>query len=393
MKKILIIAGEASGDLHGANLVREVRKQDPSIVFFGVGSKQMKDAGVHMLADASEISVVGATEVLTHLRPLYRVFSGLTRFLSQERPDLLVLIDFPDFNIMLGKRAKKLGIPIVYYISPQVWAWRKGRVKTIAKLVKAMIVVFPFEVELYKNAGVDVRFVGHPLTDVVQSPYNQGEAKRRFGLDPGKRTVALLPGSRSKEISYLLPDMLEAAGILKNRFHDLQFVLPVAPTLDRELIEAFVRKGAVPVTLTEGGVYDALRASDAAMVTSGTATLETGLMAVPMVIVYRISSLSYAIGRLIIDVDHIGLVNIVAGERVVPELVQGDATPANMADAVAKLLEDPEYCGRVQAKLAGIRAKLGEEGTNARVASVVREFLGKEGPNQGNGEGRTGEKA
>jgi lipid-A-disaccharide synthase len=375
MKKVLIIAGEASGDLHGANLVREVRKQDPSVLFFGVGSRRMKDAGVQILADASEISVVGATEVLTHLRPLYRVFSRLTRFLRQERPDLLVLIDFPDFNIMLGKRAKKLGIPILYYISPQVWAWRKGRIKTIANLVKAMIVVFPFEVELYKSAGVDVRYAGHPLTDTVQSPYNQGEAKRLFGLDPGKRTLALLPGSRTKEISYLLPDMLAAAGILKGRIDGLQFVLPVAPTLSRDFIEAFIRKGPVPVTLTDGGVYDALRAADAALVASGTATLETGLMAVPMVIVYRVSPLSYAIGRLFVDVDHIGLVNIVAGERVVPELVQRDATPGNMADAVTKLLSDPLYYGRMRAQLAGMRTKLGEAGTNARVASLVREFL------------------
>src|SRR5512135_2988311 len=214
MKKVLIIAGEASGDLHGANLVREVRKQDPSVVFFGVGSRQMKDAGVQILADASEISVVGATEVLTHLRPLYRVFRGLTRFLSQERPDLLVLIDFPDFNIMLGKRARKLGIPIVYYISPQVWAWRKGRIKKIAALVKAMIVVFPFEVELYKKAGVDVRYAGHPLTDVVRSDYTKAEAGKSLGLDPRARTVALLPGSRRKEITSLLPDMLGAGAIL-----------------------------------------------------------------------------------------------------------------------------------------------------------------------------------
>lgn len=380
MKKVLIIAGEASGDLHGANLVREVRKQDPSISFFGVGSRQMRDAGVHILADASEISVVGATEVLTHLRPLYRVFSGLTRFLRQERPDLLVLIDFPDFNIMLGKRAKKLGIPILYYISPQVWAWRKGRIKTIANLVKAMIVVFPFEVGLYQGAGVDVRYAGHPLTDTVQSPYNQGEAKRLLGLDLGKRTLALLPGSRTREISHLLPDMLAAAGILRGRIPGLQFVLPVAPTLTREFVESFVRKGPVPVTLTEGGVYDALRASDVALVASGTATLETGLMTVPMVIVYRVSPLSYAIGKLFVDVEHIGLVNIVAGERAVPELVQRDATPENMADALTKLLNDPAYYGRVQARLADIRTKLGESGTNARVASLVREFLGEEGP-------------
>lgn len=375
MKKVLIIAGEASGDMHGANLVHEIRKLDPSIAFSGVGSRQMKEAGVQLLADASEISVVGATEVLTHLRSIYSVFSSLKRFLRQERPGLLILIDFPDFNIRLGKAAKKAGIPVLYYISPQVWAWRKRRVKTIAELVKAMIVVFPFEVELYKEAGVDVRFVGHPLTDVVQSRYNQTEAKTQFGLDPGKRTIAILPGSRTKEIAHLLPDMLTAADILSKRFRELQFVLPVAPTLSQEFIRTFLQESPVTITLTDGRVYDVLRASDAALVTSGTATLETGLMAVPMVIVYRISALSYLIGRMFVDVDHIGLVNIVAGKRIVPELVQREATPRNMADAMTKILSDSTYYQGVRSQLIGIRSQLGEQGANARAASVVLEFI------------------
>ncbi len=375
MKKIMIMAGEASGDLHGANLVREIRRQDPSIEFCGVGSRNMKNAGVQLLADASQISVVGATEVMTHLRPLCRVFNSLKRFLDKDRPDLLILIDFPDFNIMLGKKAKKLGIPVLYYISPQVWAWRKGRIKTIAALVKAIIVVFPFEVALYKNAGADVRFVGHPLTDVVTSPYSQAEAKAQFGLAAGKRTIAVLPGSRMREIVHLLPDMLKAADVLRQRYQDLQFILPVAQTLSESFIRSFIQKSGVPVTLVDGRVYDVLRASDAALVTSGTATLETGLMAVPMVIVYRVSGLSYFIGRMIIDVDHIGLVNIVAGKRIVPELVQQEATPQNMADAMSTLLADRERYERVKTELAGIRAQLGEAGANARVASVVLEIM------------------
>jgi len=375
MKKVMIMAGEASGDLHGSNLVREIRRQDPSIAFYGVGSRKMKDAGVQLLADASEISVVGATEVLTHIRPLCRTFNSLKRFLQHERPDLLILIDFPDFNIMLGKKAKKLGIPVLYYISPQVWAWRKRRIKTIAALVRAIIVVFPFEVALYKSTGVDVRFVGHPLTDVVQSPYNQAAAKAQFGLAPEKRTIAILPGSRTREISHLLPDMLRTAGILSKRFPDLQFVLPMAPTLSESFVRSFLLNSPVPITLVDGRVYDVLRASDAALVTSGTATLETGLMAIPMVIAYRVSSLSYFIGRMIIDVEHIGLVNIVAGKRVVPELVQHDSTPQNMADAMARLLDDPSHYQQVRDQLTGIRSRLGEKGASARVASVVLEFL------------------
>jgi lipid-A-disaccharide synthase len=335
----------------------------------------MQEAGVKMLADASEISVVGATEVLTHIGAIHRVYSRLKRFLKEDRPDLLVLIDFPDFNIMLGKAAKKLGIPVLYYISPQVWAWRRGRVKKIAEIVKAVVVVFPFEIELYKSAGVDVRFVGHPLMDVVKSEYTKVDARKQLGLDPARRTVALLPGSRKKEIMHLLPDMLEAARKLETMFEDLQFVLPVAPTLEMDFVRQHVDRSGVAVDIVDGGVYDALRASDAAIVTSGTATLETGLMGVPMAIVYRVSGLSYFIGRLIVDVDHVGLVNIVAGKRLVPELIQQDATPQNMADAVSKMLNDPAYYKSITDGLAAVRARLGDAGASARAAAVVLELL------------------
>jgi len=375
MKKILIISGEASGDLHGANLVHELRRQAPSLTCFGVGSRRMRDAGVLMLADASEISVVGGTEVLTHIGAIYRVYSRLKRFLKEDRPDLVVLIDFPDFNIMLGKVAKKLGIPVLYYISPQVWAWRKGRVKKIAEIVSAIIVVFPFEVELYRAAGVDVRFVGHPLIDVVNSGYSKIDARNYLGLDPTRRTIALLPGSRKKEIMHLLPVMLEAARKLVTMFEDLQFVLPVAPTLDRDFIRHHVDRSGVAVKIVDGMVYDALKASDAAIVTSGTATLETGLMGVPMVIVYRMSRLSYLIGTLIINVGHIGLVNIIAGKRLVPELIQQDATAQNITDAISKMLSDPAYYKTITDGLATVRVKMGEAGASARAAAVVLELL------------------
>jgi lipid-A-disaccharide synthase len=372
----MIMSGEASGDLHGANLAREIRRQDPSISLYGVGSKQMKAAGVQMLADASDISVVGITAVLTHIGAIYRVFTKLKRFLKHERPDILVLIDFPDFNIMLGKAARKLGIPVLYYISPQVWVWRKGRIKTIAGMVKAMIVVFPFEVPLYEKAGVDVRFVGHPLTDVVRSDLTAGQARQVFGLETARRTIALLPGSRRSEIIHLLPDMLAAAKILLSRFQDLQFVLPVAPTVDRDFVRSFVEQGGVPVRMIEGRTYDVLKASDAAIVASGTATLETGLMALPMVIAYRISALNYFIlTKLVRGVKNVGLVNIVAGKRIVPELVQYDSTPENMADAVTKMLNDPVYYNQVRAGLAEVRTRLGDAGASARAASVVMELL------------------
>jgi lipid-A-disaccharide synthase len=337
----------------------------------------MGEAGVRILADASQISVVGATEVRTHIGAIYGVYARLKKFLREERPSLLILIDFPDFNILVGKIAKRLGVPVIYYVSPQVWAWRKGRIKKIASLVTAMMVVFPFEVDLYRKAGVDVRFVGHPLVDVVKSGYTQAEAREQLGLDPRRRTVALLPGSRKKEIMNLLPDMLGAARILMTRFPDVQFVLPVAPTLEREFITGFLNDAKAPVQVVDGRVYDVLRAADAALVASGTATLETGLMAVPMVILYRMSRLSFAIARLIIRVDHVGLVNIVAGKRVAPELLQEDVTPGKIAGAVSEVLDDPARYKQVKDELLQVKTKLGEGGASKRAASVVMEVLGR----------------
>ncbi len=375
MKKIMIMSGEASGDLHGANLAREIQKQDPSIALYGVGSARMKEAGVQILADASEISVVGLTEVLTHISAIRRVYVTLKKFLRHERPDLLVLIDFPDFNMLLGKAAKKIGIPVLYYISPQVWAWRKGRIKKIADLVKAIIVVFPFEVQLYEKERIDVRFVGHPLMDVVKSDLTKKEARNDLGIDVDRRTVALLPGSRKSEIIHLLPDMLSAARILSSRFPDLQFILPLAPTLDREFVLSFTDQAGVLLRIVEGRAYDVLKASDTALVASGTATLETGLMGVPMVIMYRVSPLTYFIGKRFIDVDHVGLVNIVAGKRIVPELIQDEVTPGKIADAVTSMLTDKAYYMRICEDLTEVKTRLGEPGASRRAALVVRELL------------------
>jgi lipid-A-disaccharide synthase len=376
MKKIMIMSGEASGDLHGASLAREISKQDPSICLYGVGSRHMREAGVRMLADASELSVVGITEVLIHIRAIYRIYAKLKQFLRVDRPDLLILIDFPDFNIMLGKAARKLGIPVLYYISPQVWVWRKGRIRTIARLVKTMLVVFPFEVPLYEKEGVDVRFVGHPLIDIVRSDLTNKQAKNALGLDADGRTVAILPGSRKTEIRHLLPDLLDAAQILVSRFPDLQFVLPLAPTLDEQFVRTFVEHGKVSVRMVEGRPYDVLRASDVAMVASGTATLETGLMGVPMVIVYRISMLThYLLSKLVTGVKYVGLVNIVADEHLVPELIQGDATPRKMADAVTQILNDPVHCGKIRDGLRRMRTRLGTDGASEKAAAAVMQVL------------------
>lgn len=375
VKKVLIIAGEASGDLHGANLVRELVKIDAGLTFHGVGSTRMREAGVTLLADASTISVVGITEVLTHLATIYGVFAKLRRFIREERPDLLVLIDFPDFNLRVGAVAKKAGVPVLYYISPQVWAWRKGRIRTIAGIADTMVPVFPFEAALYERSGVPVRFVGHPLIDIVRSPFTPEEARRQLGLDPARTTIAILPGSRRSEIRNLLPDMLHAARLLLARHPDLQFVLPAAPTLGSEALRPFLEASAAPVHLVDGRVYDVLRASDAAMVASGTATLETGLMSVPMVILYRVSWLTALIVRLLASYEHVGLVNIVAGKRVVPELLQGEVTAENIARELGSILSDGERSSRMRRELSDVRRHLGEEGASGRVAVIARELL------------------
>ncbi len=376
MKKVLIMSGEASGDLHGANLARAITVLEPSISLYGVGSRHMREAGVRMLADASEISVVGIIEVITHIGVIYRVYAKLKRFLRTERPDLLVLIDFPDFNIKLGKAANRLGIPVLYYISPQVWVWRSNRIKTIARIVKAMVVVFPFEVPLYEKAGVPVRFFGHPLADVVRPTITREQAYEAFGLDDRKRTLALLPGSRKTELANLLPDMLKAARLLSDRMPDLQFILPIAPTLDKHHVQDYIKKGQVPVTVVEGRVYDVLLAADAALVTSGTATLEIGLMNVPMVIVYRTSPVTYwLLSKLVHGVRHVGLVNIIADRRLVPELIQDKCTPQNMAETIVDIMNNPMRNREIREGLRDVAQRLGESGASRRVAQLVTDMV------------------
>lgn len=374
-KKVLIIAGEASGDLHGSNLVRELARLDPGLRFFGVGSSRMREAGVTLLADASSISVVGITEVVTHLFTIYGVYAKLRRFIREERPDLLILIDFPDFNLRVGAVAKKAGVPVLYYVSPQVWVWRKGRIRTIARIAELMVPVFPFEVGLYERSGVPVRYAGHPLLDIVRSRFTPEEARRELGLDPARRTVAILPGSRNSEIRNLLPDMLGAARILLDRHPGLQFVLPAAPTLGSGALLPFLEAAGAPVKLVDGRVYDVLRAADAAMVASGTATLETGLMSVPMVILYRVSRLTALIVGMLASFDHVGLVNIVGGKRIVPELLQNDVSAQNIADELDAILSDPARSARIRTELSDVRRHLGEEGTSARVAAIVHEMM------------------
>ena len=374
-KRIMIVAGEASGDLHGGNLVREMHRIDPTLQFYGVGSRKLKEAGVDLIADSADMAVVGLTEVFSKLGTIRKVMGTLRASIRAVRPDLLILIDYPDFNLSLARTAKKNGVKIFYYISPQVWAWRKGRIRTIKKIVDKMAVILPFEARLYHEAGVDATFVGHPLLDVVETKYSRQEALTRFNLREGVTTVGILPGSRQSEVVRLLPEMLKAAEIIGKSVSPVQFVLPLADTLDINFISDIIGTCPVTIRIISSEIYDVIGCADIAMVASGTATLETALMVTPMVIIYSVSKPSYYIGKMFINVDNIGLVNIIAGKTIVPELIQGEVTPEKIAAEVIDILTKRSRIEDIKAELSRIRGLLGSPGAAARTARLAYEML------------------
>jgi lipid-A-disaccharide synthase len=374
-KKILLVAGEVSGDLHGAHLIEAIHRIDPGVDFFGIGGEGLERAGMKILYPSRALSVVGITEVLPKLRSILQALRLLKQSLDREKPDLVVLIDFPDFNLRLARQAHRRKIPVLYYISPQVWAWRSGRIKQICRWVKKMVVLFPFEVPIYQAAGVEVEWVGHPLVDVARPTLFREEAFHRFGLDPGRPTVGLLPGSRSSEIERILPTLLDTARLLQEEIPPLQFLLPLASSIPKAMVSPFLDKSPVPVTLIEGLTYDAMNISDLLITASGTATLEGAMVGTPMVIIYKVSSLSYWIGRALIQVDHIGLVNLVAGKRIVPELIQKEACPRRISDEALRILKDPALSQRMRASMAEVRRRLGEAGATDRAARIVCSLL------------------
>jgi lipid-A-disaccharide synthase len=377
-RRILLVAGEASGDLYGSLLVRSLRAQGPAITFLGIGGSGMREAGVELLADSRDLAVVGLTEVISHWKPIRAAFHRAVRELRHAPPDLLLLIDYPDFNLRLARQAKLYGVPVVYFISPQVWAWRKSRLRTIAKNVAKMLVILPFEEDIYRKAGIPVQFVGHPLLDILPPPKERSQARYALGLDPDRRILGLLPGSRRRELEAHLPVMLESAQLLRKCIGDFQCLIPVASTLKPSDFHSILERfpGIPEPILVEGKPFDALSAMDVAVIKSGTATLEAALLGVPMVVVYRTSLITYALAWLLADVSHVGLVNIVAGERLVPERVQGSFT----SEALTSLLEsyfteDLESIGDLRAKLLALRQRLGSPGCFQRAAESILQVL------------------
>lgn len=378
-KKILLVAGEVSGDLHGSHLVEAVRSIAPEIQFFGVGGEGLKRAGMKILYPSHFLSVVGVTEVFVKLGAILKALQDLKKSIEREKPDLVILIDFPDFNLRLAKIAHRRGIPILYYVSPQIWAWRPKRIKLIARLVKKMIVLFPFEVPLYEAAGVDVEWVGHPLLDTVRPTLPKEGAFRQLGLDPRRRTIGLLPGSRMHEVERLLPPLLASAHLLHEGIPDLQFIIPLAPGISKATLSPWMKNISVPVTLVEGFTYDVMSLSELLITASGTATLEGAILGKPMIIIYKVSLVSSWIARALIRLDHIGLVNLVAEKEIAPELLQKEVNPQRIADEAFRILRDPILSRKMVDSMNEVRQKLGEPGAVQRTAHIVVSLMKETG--------------
>jgi len=379
--ELLVVAGEASGDLHGARLLSELRRLVPGVSAFGLGGDEMRAAGLDAVAHSAEISVVGITEVLKILPRARQIFAALLAEVDRRGTRLAVLVDFPDFNLRLARELKARGLEVVYYISPQVWAWRRGRVKMIARLVDRMLVLFPFEVDFYREHRVQVVHVGHPLVDevpVLPSAWDAGETDEASEAG-GPFRVALLPGSRSSEVGALLPVMLESVRRLAASL-PIEVRLIKAPTIALEVLEEAVALSGLPVGIVAEDRFRSIAGSHLALCASGTATLEVGLLGTPMVVVYRLARWTYLVARLLVRLPNVSLVNLVLGRRVVPELIQGGATPERIAAEGARLLADREARDAMRAGLAELRGRLGQGGASARAAREVASLLAAEVP-------------
>jgi len=374
----MIVTGEASGDLHGSNLIRAARLLDPELSFFGVGGEQMAAAGCDIIIPGKTISVMGIVEVLGHFPIIWRTFQQLKSILrGEERPDLLILIDFPDFNLRLAAVAKKLGIPVLYYVSPQVWAWRRGRVKSIAKVVDRLAAILPFEPPLYAGLDIDVEYVGNPLTDQVEISEEREPLLRRLGIDPATPVVGLFPGSRATELRYNLPTLLATARVVLKDHPQTHFLVPAAATLGAEPIRAAISLAGgddLPLTIVEESVYNVANAVDAVLAVSGTVTLQVALIGTPLLIIYRVAPLTYAIARHLVKVPFFGLPNIIAGQEVALELVQDEADPQLLGRELNLILSDPAHAAALRQGLALVKEKIGPGGCSQRVAQMAIEM-------------------
>ena len=374
MRRILIVAGEASGDLHGSGLVRELKKRETDLELFGIGGPKMAAEGMQCLYSTEEMGFIGFTEVLRHLPFVRRVWYHLRWEMVHRRPDLLILIDYPGFNLKLAQQAKKYGIPVLYYISPQVWAWGRNRIKKIAQRVDKIAVLFDFEETLYRQYGIQAQFVGHPLLDVLKPDVDKSTFSQRYGITNQVRVLGLLPGSRYQEVKRILPEMVRTAKMLQRQFPYLQILICKAPTVSASIYRNILSDDEIKLVEEN---YALMAYADFLIVASGTATLEVAYFQTPFVIVYRVSPPSYWIGKRVIKIDHIGLVNIVAGKQVVPEFVQNNFHAEKLVPVISKFLTSPEHYQRMVTELAQVRYKLGTPGASARVAEMAFQLMDK----------------
>jgi lipid-A-disaccharide synthase len=372
--RVMISCGEPSGDLYAGALASELLRLDPGASVTGFGGERLRAAGATLVGDFSGLSVTGLLEVARVLPRTYATYRRLVRSAAESRPDVFVAIDFPDFNFRLAGAMRKLGVPVVYYISPQLWAWRPGRMKTMKRVADRVLVIFEFEEEIYEKAGVPVQWVGHPLLDVMPPPEPRAAFLRRHGLVPERPVVALLPGSRRNELHAILPGLVDAAVRIRARRPDVQFLLARAPHLADKLLAPLQRLESdrvSSVVIVEGGTDGALATADLALLASGTVTVQAALHECPMIVVYRLSPMTYRLGRPFVHVDTFAMANLVAGRKVVPELIQDQFTPESVAAHALALLEDGDALGRMRADLRAVRARLGEPGASRRAAQAV----------------------
>lgn len=372
--KIMFSAGEASGDMHGANLARALKALDPDIELFGMGGSQMAQAGVRIVYDINNLGFIGVGEILRKIPFFFRLRTQLLQVMQEEKPDVLVCIDYPGFNMRLIEKARAAGIRVVYYILPTIWAWHKSRGKVIAEHTDLAISLFPFEAKLYEELGARVAYAGHPLLDVVHPELTKDEALQAFGLDAAKQTILLMPGSRLQEVRGLLPVMLAAVKEIMAQRDGVQFLIPRASTIDASVLQELIPADLENVHVASGHVYDMMNISTAAVAASGTATLETALMGLPTLLIYRVSSLTYWLSKILVHIQSIGLPNIIMGHRIMPELWQDEVTPEAIAADMVTLLTDKQAWQERHEAMLSVRKEMGEPGAVRRTAEIILQF-------------------
>ncbi len=370
----MIVAGEASGDLHGSGLVREMQKLRPDLEIFGIGGDRMSQQGVQLLYHTNEMSVLGFWDVLKRFGFFRKVYNNLVSVLEENQPQLLILIDYPGMNLKLARAAKQRKIKVFYYIAPQVWAWGSNRIQKMARLVDKMAVIIPFEEHVFRQAGLDAKFVGHPLLETITSKMNKVEFFDRYGLNFNQKVIGLLPGSRRLEVKRLLPEMLEIIRLIRNKYPEIQTVIGQANSLGRDIYHPIIQNNN-QVKLLKNCTYELMNHSDLLVVASGTATLESALFETPLIIVYKVDPISYLIGKQLIKIDSIGLVNVIAERKIVPEFIQHRFTSNNLLPEIEDLLFNDERRTKVINDLRKIKEQLGKPGASIRTAKMAIEVM------------------